>query len=64
MNATIITEDTYLDATDSYQGWCRACQEFTRDETEPDAEGYDCPACDRRTVCGAEQALLLGYVTF
>ena len=47
-------------AVDNYQGWCVDCHDFTRDCTEPDAEGYDCPVCENDTVMGAEQALLEG----
>jgi len=58
-----MTETEYLDACDTFQGWCTFCKEFTRDQTEPDAEDYDCPVCEQNTVVGAEQALLLGIIT-
>jgi hypothetical protein len=61
---TRITASQYLQATKNYDGWCPVCQEFTRDCTEPDAEGYDCPTCEQHTVVGAEQALLMGLVDF
>lgn len=57
---TQITEDEYLDATENYMGFCTDCQTFTRDCTEPDAEGYACPDCERNTVVGAEDALVRG----
>lgn len=53
-----VTVEEYEDATQSYRGWCTTCQDFTRDSTEPDAEGYDCPVCGGDTVMGAEQAML------
>lgn len=59
-----MTESEYFEATESYQGWCTECKDFTRDCTEPDAEGYDCPECESNTVVGAEQALLLGLIDF
>jgi hypothetical protein len=34
-------------------GFCIACG-FEQDGCEPDAEGYDCEACDEPAVCGAE----------
>ena len=58
----LVTKGDYEDATEAYQGWCPACEEFTRDSTEPDDEDYDCPACGDAKVVGAEQALLLGLI--
>lgn len=57
-----MTADEYLEMEDDYQGYCTACREWTRDATESDAEGYDCPACGCDTVVGAGNALLLGLV--
>ncbi len=48
----------YIDAVNNYLGWCTNCKEFTRDSTEPDADGYDCPGCEQHTVLGAEQAMI------
>ena len=53
-----ITVEEYAHATETYQGWCTTCRDFTRDCTEPDAENYDCPVCGGDTVMGAEQACL------
>jgi len=58
-----ITEAEYRDATNNYLGWCTGCEEFTRDNTEPDARGYDCPKCREYTVMGAEDAVLTGEIT-
>ena len=56
-----VTEDRYHEACEGYEGWCDVCGDFTRGETEPDAEKYPCPLCESlNTVCGAEQALLMG----
>ena len=57
-----VLEEDYIDATENYRGWCTGCEEFTRDCTEPDAEGYDCPQCDENTVIGAEDALISGLI--
>lgn len=54
--------DEWQEACDSYTGYCTECKDFTRECTEPDAEGYDCPDCDGDTVVGAEQAMLLGII--
>lgn len=58
-----VTEAAYLEAVDSYTGWCSTCEDFTRDTTEPDAEGYDCPVCRQHSVTGAENALIAGLFT-
>lgn len=52
-----MTEDEWQQARDGYQGWCPPCGAWTRECTEPDAEGYDCPSCGKHTVIGAEMAL-------
>lgn len=64
MAITQITESEYLEACDMYLGWCKSCKEFTRDSTEPDAHGYDCPVCEKLAVVGAEDALMMGLFTF
>lgn len=57
-----VTMDEFTDAQNDLLGWCTHCLEFTRDQTEGDAEGYGCPVCRHKdTVVGAEQAMLLGY---
>lgn len=52
--------ETIEDAMQKYEGFCQDCREFTRPQTEPDAEGYDCPQCDGHNVIGAEQGNILG----
>ena len=49
---------------EEYKGYCTNCKKFTRDCTEPDATGYDCPRCKKNTVMGAEQAMIEGYISF
>jgi hypothetical protein len=59
-----ITEDRYHEACNGYEGWCDVCGDFTRDCTEGDAEKYECPLCETTdSVCGAEQAALMGKFT-
>lgn len=41
-------------------GICLACGEET-EGCDPDAERYECDCCGKKTVFGAEQALLCGY---
>ena len=63
MGAKLITEARFNEAIDGYEGWCDTCGDFTRGETEGDAEGYNCERCESLdSVCGAEQALLLGKI--
>jgi len=60
----VVSEADYLDAAESYLGWCQDCKEFTTSHVEPDAVGYKCDMCDQPQVVGAEQALLMGIITF
>lgn len=56
MNTDIfaLIEENYLN------GYCTTCKEITREgDVEPDAMGYDCPACGNNTVMGFETAILL-----
>ena len=62
--STLISQADYEEATELYRGFCTVCEAFTRDETEPDAHGYDCPNCGQSTVVGAEDALLEGLIEF
>ena len=57
-----ISPERYEEARESYEGFCINCNEFTRFETEPDAENYECPECGLKGVEGAEQALLKGDI--
>jgi hypothetical protein len=59
-----ITENEFAEATDNSMGWCPKCREFTRDCTEPDAEGYDCEQCGENSVVGAEVAMVAGMFDF
>lgn len=58
-----VTEADYTNATECSLGYCPTCKDFTRECTEPDAEGYDCETCEGSEVYGAEQALLCGVIT-
>ena len=56
--------ETYIQAVDNHEGYCPECEDFTAEMCEPDAEGRRCPECDSLDVCGAENALLRGLITF
>jgi Zn finger protein HypA/HybF involved in hydrogenase expression len=60
----MVAQSEYEAATEAYTGWCTTCCAFTRECTEPDAEGYDCPQCEKPTVMGAENALIAGLIEF
>lgn len=57
-----MTEDEYLEATESNLGYCRNCKDFTNDYVEPDARNYKCDNCGRSAVFGAEEALMMGLI--
>ena len=59
-----VSENDYNDAVESHMGFCISCQDFTRDSTEPDAESYGCPECEKNSVMGAENALICGFIEF
>lgn len=44
-------------AEDFYYGYCKHCEDWTRDCTEPDAREYDCPICGKHTVYGSMEML-------
>jgi hypothetical protein len=51
-------ESEYMQAREAYEGYCTECESWTRECTEPDAEGYDCPECEKNTVIGADIYLM------
>jgi hypothetical protein len=55
-----ITSEEYHCLRNDYAGLCLSCSEVVESGVEPDAEGYECEACGSNSVCGIEQALLLG----
>ena len=54
-----MTQEDYLDASRNYQGICKTCGDL-RDQTEPDAEDYECYSCGEMQVQGIENALMEG----
>lgn len=62
MSTTAMTEDEYLEGTESYDGVCLACGDIQYSGVEPDAEGYKCSACGAMKVMGFEQAMLCGHI--
>lgn len=47
--------------SDDNMGWCRECGEEAFG-VEPDAQKYQCEACDAWAVYGAEEYVMNGWV--
>jgi hypothetical protein len=66
MSATAATAkvrfEAFADALERHERFCTTCREFTRKSTGPDACGEECPACGQRTVYGAEEVLMAGFI--
>lgn len=56
-----MTLTEYYDGEDNNLGLCTACSEES-DQCEPDAEGYLCSACGKRTVQGLMNLVERGYI--
>lgn len=56
--------EEFQEAVDHYIGYCTTCKKFTRECTEGDATDYDCEQCGCNTVVGAENAMIMGLLTF
>lgn len=58
-----LTEAEYREHCRDYDGYCTQCDDVTSfSGVEPDAENYPCELCETDSVCGVEQALLLGKI--
>lgn len=44
--------------SDSHEGYCTYCGDWTHDGCEPDAHHYTCPVCENRTCYGAEELIM------
>lgn len=58
-----VSESDFIEAQESYTGWCTNCEAFTTGSVEPDATNYKCDECRNLTVFGAEEALLENLIT-
>lgn len=48
-----------------YDGYCIHCDAITRDGgTEPDAERYECPECEKMSCLGMDYALMGDHFEF
>jgi hypothetical protein len=57
---TSITSEEYHQHRGDYDGLCLSCRAWTYGDTDPDTEGGVCDNCGESSVCGTEQALILG----
>lgn len=57
-----LSESEYRNLSDDYCGFCLACGDVVYGDTEPDARGYTCDACDAPKVFGIDEAMLMGRV--
>lgn len=61
---TEVRQADYMGATESYYGFCVTCRAFTTSGCEPDAREYECEECGEKTAYGAEEAIMMGLITF
>jgi hypothetical protein len=54
-----ISEAEYQMHRNDYDGICLSCGEWTSGDCEPDAREYRCGFCDKDTVYGCEEALVM-----
>jgi hypothetical protein len=57
-----MTSEEYIGANEENMGFCTECG-TEHYECEPDACGYTCDNCGKKTVYGLEELLLMGLVT-
>jgi hypothetical protein len=55
------TIEQVQEAREQMIGFCRLCG-TEREETEPDAEHYDCSECLANEVFGAEEYVIRGWI--
>jgi hypothetical protein len=51
-----------VEASESYEGYCRVCDSITTSQVEPDADDVMCEECGNRTVMGLENAVVAGDI--
>lgn len=58
-----IEEAVFREWDAEFAGYCKECDEQTNWGVEPDAEGYRCEECGKKSVMGMAQALIMGFVS-
>lgn len=59
-----ITEEEFMEADENNDGFCLSCGEQTDGGVEPDALRYKCEVCEKNSVYGAQECLMMGYIEF
>lgn len=59
----VMTEQEFHHFNENSGGLCVSCGEESLGGVEPDAERYDCEACDKPTLYGVAQLLIVGFVS-
>lgn len=54
-------EEEYLMKSEDYMGLCISCG-TEKDSCEPDASGYTCENCEKPSVYGMEELMLMGRI--
>jgi hypothetical protein len=58
-----ISIESFHDHVDNDDGYCTDCEDWTAlGGCEPDARRYRCNECGKKTVFGAQEALLMGLI--
>ena len=58
-----ISEQSFVESAGEFFGYCKVCDDITEyGGVEGDAEGYQCPSCNKFSVMGVELALVSGYL--
>ena len=57
-----MTVEWYREERDAYSGFCKECDDITTGECEPDARNRECPVCEKKTVFGIEEAMMMGLI--
>jgi hypothetical protein len=55
-----MTEREYQSYCNDFAGYCTGCDDITEfSGVEPDAREYECPKCEKKTLYGIEEALMM-----
>lgn len=58
----VMSSEEFQGADDQSMGMCVACGDQEAYEVEPDANGYRCEVCGKKSVYGAQYLLMAGYI--